>query len=88
MIVFHERSLRQILTSYFDYYHRSRTPLDLGQGQSLERFPNGVYVIAWFERTIGTLAIALIGHRETSLESYRRRSIHSLGNSAIRSCRA
>jgi transposase InsO family protein len=31
VIVFHERSLRRILTSYFDYYHRSRTHLSLGK---------------------------------------------------------
>jgi transposase InsO family protein len=29
VIVFHESSLRRILTSYFDYYHRSRTHLSL-----------------------------------------------------------
>jgi len=29
MIVFHETSLRRTLTSYFDYYHRSRTHLSL-----------------------------------------------------------
>ena len=29
MIVFNEASLRRILTSYFDYYHRSRTHLSL-----------------------------------------------------------
>jgi transposase InsO family protein len=32
VIVFHECSLRRILTSYFDYYHRSRTHLSLGEG--------------------------------------------------------
>ena len=31
VIVFHESSLRRILTSYFDYYHRSRTHLSLGK---------------------------------------------------------
>jgi putative transposase len=31
VIVFHERSLRRILCSYFDYYHRSRTHLSLGK---------------------------------------------------------
>jgi len=31
MIVFHETSLRRTLTSYFDYYHRSRTHLSLGK---------------------------------------------------------
>jgi putative transposase len=31
VIVFHENSLRRILTSYFDYYHRSRTHLSLGK---------------------------------------------------------
>src|SRR6266853_1466044 len=31
MIVFHETSLRRILNSYFDYYHRSRTHLSLGK---------------------------------------------------------
>jgi putative transposase len=31
VIVFHERSLRRILASYLDYYHRSRTPLSLGK---------------------------------------------------------
>ena len=31
VIVFHESSLRQILTSYFDDYHRSRTHLSLGK---------------------------------------------------------
>jgi len=30
IIVLHERSLRRILHSYFDYYHRSRTHLSLG----------------------------------------------------------
>jgi putative transposase len=29
VIVFHEKSLRRTLTSYFDYYHRSRTHLSL-----------------------------------------------------------
>jgi transposase InsO family protein len=29
VIVFHESSLRRILVSYFDYYHRSRTHLSL-----------------------------------------------------------
>src|SRR5260370_38794254 len=29
MIVLHETSLRRTLTSYFDYYHRSRTHLSL-----------------------------------------------------------
>jgi transposase InsO family protein len=31
VIVFHESSLRRTLTSYFDYYHRSRTHLSLGK---------------------------------------------------------
>ena len=31
VIVFHERSLRRTLRSYFDYYHRSRTHLSLGK---------------------------------------------------------
>jgi putative transposase len=31
MIVFHERSLRRTLDSYFHYYHRSRTHLSLGK---------------------------------------------------------
>ncbi len=31
VIVFHETSLRRILASYFDYYHRSRTHLSLGK---------------------------------------------------------
>ena len=31
VIVFHETSLRRILDSYFDYYHRSRTHLSLGK---------------------------------------------------------
>ena len=31
VIVFHERSIRRILDSYFDYYHRSRTHLSLGK---------------------------------------------------------
>jgi hypothetical protein len=31
MIVLHESSLRRILTSYFDYYHRSRTHLSWGK---------------------------------------------------------
>src|SRR6516165_11146461 len=31
MIVFHETSLRRTLTSYFDYYHRSRTHLSLAK---------------------------------------------------------
>jgi putative transposase len=31
VIVFHESSLRRILDSYFDYYHRSRTHLSLGK---------------------------------------------------------
>jgi transposase InsO family protein len=31
VIVFHESSLRRILTSYFQYYHRSRTHLSLGK---------------------------------------------------------
>ena len=31
VIVFHESSLRRILASYLDYYHRSRTPLSLGK---------------------------------------------------------
>jgi transposase InsO family protein len=31
VIVFHESSLRRILRSYFDYYHRSRTHLSLGK---------------------------------------------------------
>ena len=30
-MVFHESSLRRILTSYFEYYHRSRTHLSLGK---------------------------------------------------------
>src|SRR3974390_2607280 len=31
VMVFHESSLRRILTSYFEYYHRSRTHLSLGK---------------------------------------------------------
>jgi hypothetical protein len=31
VIVFHESSLRRILTSYFDYYHRSTTHLSSGK---------------------------------------------------------
>jgi transposase InsO family protein len=31
VIVFHESSLRRTLASYFDYYHRSRTHLSLGE---------------------------------------------------------
>jgi transposase InsO family protein len=31
VIVFYETSLRRILTSYFEYYHRSRTHLSLGK---------------------------------------------------------
>ena len=31
VIVFNEGSLRRILASYFDYYHRSRTHLSLGK---------------------------------------------------------
>jgi len=31
VIVFDERSLRRILASYVDYYHRSRTHLSLGK---------------------------------------------------------
>ena len=31
VIVFNENSLRPILNSYFDYYHRSRTHLSLGK---------------------------------------------------------
>ena len=31
VIVFNEGSLRRILASYFDYYHRSRTQLSLGK---------------------------------------------------------
>jgi putative transposase len=31
VIVFHESSLRRILNSYFDYYHRTRTHLSLGK---------------------------------------------------------
>ena len=31
VIVFHESSLRRLLASYFDYYHRSRTHLSLGK---------------------------------------------------------
>ena len=31
VIVFHERSLRRTLKSYFQYYHRSRTRLSLGK---------------------------------------------------------
>jgi hypothetical protein len=31
VIVFHESSLRRILASYLDYYHRSRTHLSLGK---------------------------------------------------------
>jgi putative transposase len=31
LIVFHESSLRRILASYLDYYHRSRTHLSLGK---------------------------------------------------------
>ena len=31
VIVFHEASLRRILASYLDYYHRSRTHLSLGK---------------------------------------------------------
>jgi hypothetical protein len=31
VIVFNESSLRRILASYFDYYHRSRTHLSLGK---------------------------------------------------------
>src|SRR5256885_16307941 len=34
MIVFHETSLRRTLTSYFDYYHRSRTHLSRARGAS------------------------------------------------------
>jgi putative transposase len=31
VLVFHETSLRRILRSYLDYYHRSRTHLSLGK---------------------------------------------------------
>jgi transposase InsO family protein len=36
-IVFNETSLRRILISYFDYYHRSRTHLSLGKDSPLPR---------------------------------------------------
>ena len=36
-IVFNETSLRRILISYFDYYHRSRTQLSLGKDSPLPR---------------------------------------------------
>ena len=37
VIVFHESSLRRILDSYFDYYHRSRTHLSLGKDSPVPR---------------------------------------------------
>ena len=37
VIVFHESSLRRILDSYFDYYHRSRTHLSLAKDSPLPR---------------------------------------------------
>jgi len=37
VIVFPESSLRRILTSYFDYYHRSRTHLSLGRDSPAPR---------------------------------------------------
>jgi putative transposase len=37
VIVFRESSLRRILTSYFDYYHRSRTHLSLGKDSPAPR---------------------------------------------------
>jgi len=37
LIVFNERSLRRILRSYVDYYHRSRTHLSLGKDSPLPR---------------------------------------------------
>ena len=37
VIVFHEASLRRILDSYFDYYHRSRTHLSLGKDSPVSR---------------------------------------------------
>src|ERR1039458_711030 len=37
VIVFHESSLRRILDSYFDYYHRSRTHLSLEKDSPLPR---------------------------------------------------
>jgi hypothetical protein len=46
VIVFHESSLRHILNSYFDSYHRSRTPLSLGkdspQPRAIQPPGNGV----------------------------------------------
>jgi hypothetical protein len=37
LIVIDERHLRRILTSYFDYYHRSRTHLSLGKDSPVPR---------------------------------------------------
>jgi putative transposase len=37
VIVFHETSLRRILDSYFDYYHRSRTHLSLEKDPPVPR---------------------------------------------------
>ena len=37
LIVFQEASLRRILDSYFDYYHRSRTHLSLGKDSPVSR---------------------------------------------------
>ena len=37
VLVFHETSLRRILRSYLDYYHRSRTHLSLGKDSPVPR---------------------------------------------------
>ena len=37
VIVFHETSLRRILNSYIDYYHRSRTHLSLEKDSPVPR---------------------------------------------------
>ena len=47
VIVFNEGSLRRILASYFDYYHRSRTHLSLGKDSPEMRFNHPKSARSW-----------------------------------------
>ena len=58
IIVMNERSLKRLLTSYFDYYHRSRTHLSLEKDSPVPRS-----VMAGSERVIAIPQVGGLHHR-------------------------
>ena len=65
VIVFQESSLRRILVSYLDYYHRSRTHLSLGKDspepRSIQPPGMGSVVAVWVARSGSKPSFSLRG---------------------------